>query len=160
MTVFKYRKLLNLWIKSSSETFFTVRGGNPHLHQQRAWDVLSNHRECKQLQLSCEWPMLSAQMFLKREHTTDSHLFLAVSTGAPGVAFLSRHLHSVGQSGCCHAPSGLQTALNLSVINRRMWYTASIWDNEAVLSLSRTPKSITVIMISFTARACYVETRQ
>lgn len=125
--VFKYRKLVNLWRKKAQQLrFFTVRGGNPRLHQQRAWEVLSDHGECKQLQLSCEWPMLSAQMFLKREHAAGSHLFLAVSAGAPGVAFLSCHLHSVGQSGCCHAPSGLQAALNLRVINQHMWHTASI----------------------------------
>lgn len=48
----------------------------------------------------------------------ETHLFLAVSAGAPGVTFGRRHLHSVGQSACSHTTSGLQTALSL-VVNTR-----------------------------------------
>lgn len=48
----------------------------------------------------------------------ETHLFLAVSAGAPGVTFCRRHLHSVGQSARCHATCGLQTALNLVVMTR------------------------------------------
>lgn len=54
-------------------------------------------------------------MSLKPEyhHNTHTHLLLAMTTSTPGVAFSSRHLHYVGNSGSRHHPRGLVTALKL-----------------------------------------------
>ncbi len=59
--------------------------------------------------------LLLAQVPLKvgPRHAVHAHLFLTVSTGTPGVAFPSRHLHSVGQPGRRDRLCGLQAALNL-----------------------------------------------
>lgn len=50
----------------------------------------------------------------RRTPDTHTDLFLTVSAGAPGVAFVRRQLDAVGQAGGGDALRGLQAALDLT----------------------------------------------
>lgn len=74
----------------------------------------------------------------------DPHLFLTVSACTPGVAFLSRNFHPIGQSSSRDALGGLQACLNLRVTSIIMYDSEHVYEQTIDLHLILWPTEVSI----------------
>lgn len=72
------------------------------------------------------------------------HLFLTVSACTPGVAFLSRNFHPIGQSSSRDALGGLQACLNLRVTSIIMYDSEHVYEQTIDLHLILWPTEVSI----------------